>query len=191
MASLEQLKQTFFDECAEGMQQIELGLSDMREGLGSDDTINAVFRAVHSVKGGAGIFGFESLVGFAHVFETTLDSIRRGDLAASTDVIDTLLAASDVLSDLVQIVRAGDTIPAGFGDDCRGALERLLGKEPTEEEAPADFDGLDFVRSAPTPPTKWRSSMASISRPCKPTRSWMAPTVCGCSRSRSVPRRTC
>jgi two-component system chemotaxis sensor kinase CheA len=145
MASLEQLKHTFFDECAEGMQQIEQGLSDMREGLGSDDTINAVFRAVHSVKGGAGIFGFEALVGFAHVFETTLDAIRRGDLPATTDAIDVLLASSDVLSDLVQISRAGDAIPAGFGDETRNALERLLGKEPADDEAPADFDGLDFV----------------------------------------------
>lgn len=145
MASFEQLKQTFFDECAEGMQQIEQGLSDMREGLGSDDTINAVFRAVHSVKGGAGIFGFEALVGFAHVFETTLDAVRRGDLPATTDVIDVLLASSDVLSDLVQISRAGDAIPAGFGDETRNALERLLGKESSDEEAPADFDGLDFV----------------------------------------------
>ena len=62
MASFDQLKQTFFDECAEGMQLIEQGLSDMREGLGSDDTVNAVFRAVHSVKGGAGIFGVEFFV---------------------------------------------------------------------------------------------------------------------------------
>jgi two-component system chemotaxis sensor kinase CheA len=146
MASFEQLKVTFFDECAEGMQLIEQGLSDMREGLGSDDTINAVFRAVHSVKGGAGIFGFEALVGFAHVFETTLDAIRRGDLAATTDVIDVLLASSDVLSDLVQISRAGDAIPAGFGDETRNALERLLGDESGDDDgAPADFDGLDFV----------------------------------------------
>lgn len=146
MASFDQLKQTFFDECAEGMQLIEQGLSDMREGLGSDDTVNAVFRAVHSVKGGAGIFGFEALVGFAHVFETTLDAVRRGDLVATTEVIDVMLASSDVLSDLVQISRAGDTIPEGFGQDCRASLEGLLGNHSSgEEEAPADFDGLDFV----------------------------------------------
>jgi two-component system, chemotaxis family, sensor kinase CheA len=146
MASFDQLKQTFFDECAEGMQLIEQGLSDMREGLGTDDTVNAVFRAVHSVKGGAGIFGFEALVGFAHVFETTLDAVRRGDLVATTEVIDVMLASSDVLTDLVQITRAGDSIPQGFGDDCRTSLEGLLGKDSSsEEEAPAEFDGLDFV----------------------------------------------
>ena len=83
MASLEELKQTFFDECGERMQEIEPGLSDMRDGTGSDDTMNAVFRAVHSMKGGAGIFGFEALVDFAHVFETTLDAVRRGALRAT------------------------------------------------------------------------------------------------------------
>jgi two-component system chemotaxis sensor kinase CheA len=152
MTSLEQLKHTFFDECAEGMQQIESGLSDMREGLGTDQTINAVFRAVHSVKGGAGIFGFEALVEFAHIFETVLDGVRRGDVAPSTEVIDTLLTASDVLSDLVQMSRAGEAVPAGFGGDCRQALERVIGggdsqsaASAEEEAAPADFEGLDFV----------------------------------------------
>src|ERR1700719_3328194 len=122
MASLDQLKGTFFDECSEALQQIELGLSDLREGGASDDTINAVFRAVHSVKGGAGIFGFEALVEFAHVFETVLDAVRRGDLGATSDVIDVLLPASDVLSDLVGMSRSGGAIASGHGSDCRTAL---------------------------------------------------------------------
>ena len=88
MASLDQLKQTFFDECSEALQQIETGLPDIRDGAGSDDTINAVFRSVHSVKGGAGIFGFEDLVKFAHVFETVLDEMRSGKLAATPEIVD-------------------------------------------------------------------------------------------------------
>ena len=67
MASLDQLKLTFFDECSEALQQIEAGLTEMQDGTSTDDTINAIFRSVHSVKGGAGIFGFEGLVNFAHV----------------------------------------------------------------------------------------------------------------------------
>src|SRR5712671_164865 len=117
MASLDQLKQTFFDECAELLQDIEVGLTEMREGGASDDTINAVFRAVHSVKGGAGIFGFEALVGFAHVFETVLDSIRQGSMAATSDGVDVLLTSSDVLSDLVAMARAGEAIPPGYGNE--------------------------------------------------------------------------
>jgi two-component system chemotaxis sensor kinase CheA len=152
MASLDQLKQTFFDECDEALQQIEAGLTDIREGQQSDDTVNAVFRGVHSVKGGAGIFGFEALVGFAHVFETLLDGVRRGSLKATPDTLDVLLSASDVLSDLVQMSRAGKPIAAGFGNEVRAALQQIIdgdkgGAAAAEDDnspAPADFDGLDF-----------------------------------------------
>jgi two-component system, chemotaxis family, sensor kinase CheA len=151
MSSLDQLKQTFFDECSEALQQIELGLTDIRDDAGSEDTINAVFRSVHSVKGGAGIFGFEDLVKFAHVFETVLDAMRSGKLAATPDIVDTLLQANDVLSDLVSMSRSGESIPQDFGLECRMALEQILQAnsdgEPTGDNspAPADFEGLDFV----------------------------------------------
>jgi two-component system chemotaxis sensor kinase CheA len=150
MASLDQLKLTFFDECTEALQQIEAGLTDIRSEHHTDDTINAVFRAVHSVKGGAGIFGFEALVGFAHVFETVLDGLRRGSLTSTPEIIDVLLTASDVLSDLVQMSRSGEAIAAGFGADCRASLEKIIaqdsaGEGSDGEAAPADFDGIDFV----------------------------------------------
>ena len=150
MASLDQLKQTFFEECDEALQQIEAGLTEIREGHASDDTVNAVFRAVHSVKGGAGIFGFEALVEFAHVFETTLDGVRRGSLTATPDTIDVLLSASDVLSDLVQMSRAGEAIASGFGSECRAALEHIIEQDNKDAEnedspAPAEFEGLDFT----------------------------------------------
>ena len=151
MASLEQLKLTFFDECSEALQQIEAGLTDIRSGQGSDDTINAVFRGVHSVKGGAGIFGFEALVEFAHVFETVLDALRRGSLTAAPETLDVLLSASDVLSDLVQKSRSGEAIEPGFGSECRVALEKIIDQDKSEaaaddnSPAPADFDGIDFT----------------------------------------------
>ena len=152
MASLDQLKQTFFEECSEALQQIESGLTDIREGGGSDDTINAVFRSVHSVKGGAGIFGFEDLVGFAHVFETVLDAMRSGKMTATHEIADLLLTANDVLNDLIEMSRAGEAIPPNHGSECRAAQERLLGQDSAAGEendgnspAPADFEGLDFV----------------------------------------------
>jgi two-component system, chemotaxis family, sensor kinase CheA len=154
MASLDQLKLTFFDECSEALQQIELGLPEIAEGGDADmeDKINAVFRSVHSVKGGAGIFGFEDLVEFAHVFETVLDAMRAGKLAPTRDIVDTLLQANDVLSDLVGMSRSGETVPPGYGAECRAALEQIMQKNSWGEEgeddagpAPADFEGLDFV----------------------------------------------
>jgi len=148
MASLDDLKKTFFDECDEAMQQIEIGLTDIRSGEGNDETVNAVFRGVHSVKGGAGIFGFEQLVGFAHVFETVLDGLRNGSLTATSDNLDVLLSASDVLSDLVQMSRSGEAIANGFGADVRSALQHIIeqgGGAADDDIAPAEFEGLDFV----------------------------------------------
>jgi two-component system chemotaxis sensor kinase CheA len=149
MSSLDQLKQTFFDECSEALQQIETGLTDLREGHGDDDTINAVFRSVHSVKGGAGIFGFEGLIKFAHVFETVLDAMRSGKLAATPEIVDVLLPANDVLSDLIAMSRAGEAIPANHGAESHAALERLLGQDTgdgDDDNTPAeDFADLDFM----------------------------------------------
>ena len=153
MASLDQLKLTFFEECSELLQQTEIGLTDIKEGHNTEDAVNSVFRAVHSVKGGAGIFGFEALVGFAHVFETVLDSVRQGSMATTSDTLDVLLAASDVLADLVQLSRDGEAIAPGFGSECRAALQQLIdnenggsaGAQDDNSPAPADFEGLDFT----------------------------------------------
>jgi two-component system chemotaxis sensor kinase CheA len=147
MASLEQLKLTFFDECSEALQQIEAGLTEMQDGTSTDDTINAIFRSVHSVKGGAGIFGFEDLVNFAHVFETVLDTMRNGKLSATHEIMDVLLQANDILSDLITMSRSGEAIPPNHGSECRAALERLIGAEPSsgDEEPMADFEGIEFT----------------------------------------------
>ncbi len=151
MSGLDELKQTFFEECSEALEQLEAGLTEMRESGPSDDTINGVFRSVHSVKGGAGIFGYEDLVNFAHVFETVLDEMRAHKLEPTQDNVDLLLTANDVLSDLIGMSGAGEAIPSDFGAECRAALEKLLGAEGAAEEdddntpAPADFEGLDFT----------------------------------------------
>jgi two-component system chemotaxis sensor kinase CheA len=150
MTTLDQLKQTFFEECSEALQQIEAGLNDIRDGGGSDDTINAVFRSVHSVKGGAGIFGFDDLVKFAHVFETVLDAMRAGDLTATPEIADLMLTANDILSDLIGMSGAGEAIPPDLGAETKAALENLLGDSGAaagddNSPAPADFEGLDFM----------------------------------------------
>jgi two-component system, chemotaxis family, sensor kinase CheA len=152
MPSLDDLRNTFFDECSELLQEIEVGLSDMRDASGTEETVHAVFRAVHSVKGGAGIFGFESLVSFAHVFETVLDTLRHDSSAATPEVITVLLSAGDVLSDIVGFSRSGKPLPPDYGGDCRAALERLsremnggAAADDGGSSAPADFDDIEFT----------------------------------------------
>ncbi|MBX9826254.1 MAG: chemotaxis protein CheA [Xanthobacteraceae bacterium] len=135
MSGLEQLKITFFEECNELLQSLETSLADIREGTGNDDTVHAVFRAVHSIKGGAGVFGFAELIEFAHVFETVMDEVRKGNLATSPDVIDILLRANDTLADLVEMARKGEPVAPGYGGDARHALETLLSGEPSKRAA--------------------------------------------------------
>lgn len=95
----EAIKVTFFQECAELLGDLEANLLALETGEGDIETINAVFRAVHSVKGGAGAFGLEDLVRFAHVFETLMDELRSGRKECDDVTIKTLLRASDVLAD--------------------------------------------------------------------------------------------
>ncbi len=99
------IRETFFQECEEQLAELESGLIAMENGSAEAETVNAVFRAVHSMKGGAGIFSLDALVRFAHVFETALDKVRSGTLAATPAVLSVFLRAADVLADLVHAAR--------------------------------------------------------------------------------------
>ncbi|PHR92855.1 MAG: chemotaxis protein CheA [Robiginitomaculum sp.] len=130
---METIKQTFFQECEDLLQDLESGLILMNDGESDDETINSVFRAVHSIKGGAGAFELTELVKFAHIFENTLDEIRSDRLEASKEVLKVLLQSSDTLTDLFEAARDDvefdDTERA---DELRAALQGFIGDKPEE-----------------------------------------------------------
>ncbi|SNS29508.1 two-component system, chemotaxis family, sensor kinase CheA [Sphingomonas laterariae] len=107
----EEIQGIFFQECDEGLASAEAGLMACRAGEHDGETINTVFRAVHSIKGGAGAFGFAALQSFTHHFETVLDLLRGGELALEADLMTTLLRAFDVLSDHVAAIRGAGSAP--------------------------------------------------------------------------------
>lgn len=143
MDVMETIRQTFFQECAEQLTEMESGLLVMSEGEADSDTINAVFRAVHSIKGGAGAFKLESLVQFAHKFETALDHIRSGKLVAGADEMKVLLRAADILSDLVDASRDGVAIEPETWTPSAEELLALTASDSGEQEE-EDFSTLDF-----------------------------------------------
>src|SRR5260370_12792733 len=96
------IKQTFFQECEEQLAELESGLTAIEGGDLDPETVNAVFRAVHSVKGGAGAFGLDRFVRLAPVFASTLDHMRYNRLPACAEVLKTRLRAGDVPADLVR-----------------------------------------------------------------------------------------
>jgi len=99
------IKQTFFQECEEQLGELETGLLAIQDGDSDPETVNAVFRAVHSIKGGAGAFNLDDLVHFAHAFESVLDHLRAGRLAATAELVKLMLRAADMLSDVVRAAR--------------------------------------------------------------------------------------
>ncbi|WP_395662538.1 chemotaxis protein CheA [Aestuariivirga sp.] len=144
MDAMAEIRLTFFQECEEQLAALEKGLLSMQEGDTDSETVNAVFRAVHSIKGGAGAFKLDALVSFAHVFETSLDRVRSGSLATDADVMKLFLRAADALSDLVAESRngsIGDTAPY---DAIEEEFNALMGGADADAGADDDLAGMDF-----------------------------------------------
>lgn len=146
-----EIRASFFIECDELLEALQDGLQQLEDGSDDPETINIVFRAVHSIKGGAGAFGLEKLVRFAHRYETALDDVRSGKLTADSDAQKIFFQAADQLSDLVRMSRDGETIADTASDTLITALSALIGEEEEEEVQPADFQPLGVALSLDLP----------------------------------------
>ena len=162
MDPLASIRETFFQECEEQLAELESGLLAMEAGETDSETINAVFRAVHSIKGGAGAFSLEALVRFAHVFETSLDDMRAGRLAPTGEVLKTMLRAADVLADHVRAAHDGGAVDESHTATLTEELKALGpdgggGDEAESEEDWGDFEFKPLAVAAPIAPanTGW------------------------------------
>lgn len=183
MDTLEDIKATFFQECQELLNDLERGLLAMEAGEGDDELVNAVFRAVHSIKGGAGAFGLDALVAFAHVFETAMDEVRTGRLAAGPELLKVMLRAADMLTDLVAAAQGSGEADEAQADQLRLELQALIAHPapaastvaaPPAASAPAaaaslEDDNMGFVplrveiaEPAPAPAAGWRVSVKPL-----------------------------
>lgn len=142
MDAMAEIRLTFFQECEEQLTALENGLLAMQEGDSDSETVNAVFRAVHSIKGGAGAFKLDALVSFAHVFETALDRVRSGNLVPDADTMKLFLRAADALADLVAASRDGAVEDASPYVAIEEEFNALIGGGAAEEED--EFAGMDF-----------------------------------------------
>ncbi|WP_449256596.1 chemotaxis protein CheA [Bosea sp. (in: a-proteobacteria)] len=130
-----ELKQTFFQECDELLGALEQKLQALDEGSNDPEDVNAAFRAIHSIKGGAGAFGCTELVAFSHVFEASLDHLRSGRVAIEDAPFTLFLRCSDAVADLVAAARNDE--PAVERPDLLAALEQVGQDLQAEPPAPA------------------------------------------------------
>lgn len=149
MDPLAELKQTFFQECEELLGALEQKLQALDEGSTDPEDVNAAFRAIHSIKGGAGAFGCTELVGFAHVFEASLDHLRSGRVAIEDAPFTLFLRCSDAVADLVAAARNDE--PANERPDLLAALEQV-GKEPVAPAPAPVLEPAPVAVSAPVVP---------------------------------------
>lgn len=141
------LRSGFFAECNELLERLHDALAEMEAsasaGAAADpDTVNTAFRAVHSIKGGAGAFSLTAIVGFAHRVETVFDAFRDGTIPARSDDVGLLVRAADHLADLVSAAATGSDAPAP-ANGIEAALTALVPAAPPEAATDATDDPGD------------------------------------------------
>ena len=149
MSDLDDFKATYFDECSELLTELEEQFVAIEAGERDADRLNAVFRAIHSVKGGAGAFGFTALVGFAHAYETLLDYVRDGRIELTDDVVTLCIRANDIVTDHVAAARTGEALPADYGMDEKNRFDALARGDAAEDDDmggdPVDAFDIEFT----------------------------------------------
>jgi len=162
---MSQFFQVFFDETAEHLSNMESMLLAIDPATASADDLNAVFRAAHSMKGGAGTFGFTDMTDVTHVLETLLDRVRKNEMALTGEMVDAFLQAGDVVKMQLEAHRGGaelaDKAPAveicarlkqlTEGGGAPAVAPPVAASAQTVAQ-PADDDGFGFFDEAPGVP---------------------------------------
>lgn len=145
-----EIKAGFFVECDELLAELETSLLALKQKGSDPELINTVFRAAHSIKGGAASFGLDRLVGFAHRMEAALAAIRSGERTLDARIVDVLLKASDILADHVRAAR--DDTHARSDGLIEHELYALSGKRGRQSDSrDREPDDLAFVPIAAEP----------------------------------------
>ncbi len=125
MDDFEKFKETFITESFELLGDMEELLLNLQEGSSDVEALNAIFRCAHSIKGGAGAFGFSNITEFTHILETLLDKLREGKIEVSSSIVDTLLKSRDIVEQMVSAAKLDEKLEDNFGSEVRCELEQF------------------------------------------------------------------
>jgi two-component system chemotaxis sensor kinase CheA len=127
---LSRFHRTFFDESLEGLDAMEAALLRLDVGQADAETINLIFRSAHSIKGGAGTFGFTAVASFTHLLETLLERVRSGQRQVSQADVDLLLRSVDVTRAMLRAADGGDAADVDAVASLSAELEQALEMKP-------------------------------------------------------------
>ncbi len=128
---MKQFHQAFFEESFEGLQAMEAALLELDPDAADAETVNTIFRAAHSIKGGAGTFGFSDISTFTHDLETLLDQVRAGQRAPEQALTDLVLRSVDVLREMLECARDGRDDEVASAAGVRAEIQAMLSNEAT------------------------------------------------------------
>ncbi|MEL6214720.1 MAG: chemotaxis protein CheA [Pseudomonadota bacterium] len=117
--------EVFIEESLEGLDIMEHGLLNLDIGAADPETMNAIFRAAHSIKGGGATFGFAEISEFAHDLETLLDEMRQGERPVTREGVDLTLQSVDCLRAMIRALATGEDL-SGEAATLRAALAAML-----------------------------------------------------------------
>lgn len=135
--------QTFFDEADELLADMEQHLLVLQPEAPDAEQLNAIFRAAHSIKGGAGTFGFSVLQETTHLMENLLDEARRGEMQLNTDIINLFLETKDIMQEQLDAYKQPQEPDAASFDYICQALRQLALE--AKDETPSAVTRLSVV----------------------------------------------
>lgn len=138
--------QTFFDEADELLADMEQHLLGLDPQEPDSEQLNAIFRAAHSIKGGAGTFGFTVLQETTHILENILDGARRGEMQLSTDIINLFLETKDIMQEQLDAYKTAQEPNAeSFKYICEALRQLALEAKGIAPEAPKTAEVVEIA----------------------------------------------
>lgn len=133
---LAQFHKAFYEESLDGLDAMEQALLALDEGAEDPELINVVFRAAHSIKGGAATFGFNDVAAFTHVAENLMDEVRSGRRPMDKAVVELLLRSGDTVRDMLSLSMAGQPAATAESQALLGELSAIVSSVTSGVPAP-------------------------------------------------------
>ena len=137
---MDEIYGVFAQESRENLTEMEAGLLRMEQGDREAETINGIFRAAHTIKGGSGVVELHHVEKFTHNLENLLDKLRNGEIEVSSDLITALLKGCDHLDALLVRVEAGNLEPDPALEEAGAVVAAHLRTFVGGDAAPAGAD---------------------------------------------------
>ncbi|HRP67675.1 MAG TPA: Hpt domain-containing protein, partial [Thauera sp.] len=164
---MDEITTVFVTESREQLAALEAALLQLENSPGDDDTLNAIFRSAHTIKGGAGVIECDYIVAFTHVVENVLDKLRNREISLDADLIALLLGCADHIGNLLGVLESAGAGPDAARPDADLAAEgeALLARLQRDWLSGARADPASGPPAAMAPPIE-ASGGAAVETDC-------------------------